>query len=1093
MSTTPARSLRPAAPCPAPSRTARPARPAPAARRVPGPRLAVASLLGLAALLASAAAPATARQAPRTAALDTALFDGLRYRSIGPFRGGRSTAVAGHAGLRYTYFMGGTGGGVWKTDDAGTNWTNLSDGWFGGSIGAIAVAPSDSNVIYVGTGSACIRGNTSTGRGAWKSDDGGRSWRFIGLPEAGQIGRIVVDPRDADRVYLAALGHPFGRNRERGVYRSKDGGASWEHVLFLNDSTGAVELAMNPRNPRILFAGMWRAERKPWTLISGGEDGGVYRTRDGGDTWHKLAGGLPSGTVGKVGVTVSAANPNRVWAIVEAEPDGGVYRSDDGGETWVRTNSDNRLRQRAWYYTHIVADPKDENTVWVLNVQMWKSVDGGRTFENVPVPHGDVHDLWINPDDPRLMVVANDGGGQVSVNGGRSWSTYHNQPTAEFYGIAVDNRFPYRVYGAQQDNTGISVPVWASASTMHPIQNWQYPGACETGPIAFHPDHPDIIWGGCYGGAINRMDLSADQRRNVIAYPQLQLGQAAKDLRHRFQWVSPIVVSPHDPRTVYHASQYVLRTRDDGMTWDVISPDLTLNDPAHQEAAGGPINHDVTGVEIFGTIFALAVSHRDANTLWAGSDDGRVHITRDGGGAWTDITPPGMPRLGTVNRIELSRHREGRAYLAVHRYRMDDWAPYIFRTDDFGRTWARIADGRNGIPADHPVRVVREDPDREGLLYAGTEFGLFVSFDDGRTWHRLQRNLPITPVVDLAVHRKDLVVSTQGRSFWVLDDISPLHELPGAAAAADAHLFQPRDAVRADMSGRGDEYAPEPPPAGATLYYLLGREPAGPVTLEVVDAQGRTVRAFTSDSAASAAARERRLPARRGTNRFNWDLTYAGPTLLEGVVVWGYTGGVKAPPGTYSVRLTADGATQTRTVRVLPDPRIPDVAQADYDEQFRVAVAVRDTLSAVHAAVATIRSVREQAVAVVARARALNRAGDLPARADSLDAKLTAIEDALIQRRSRSGQDPIRFPGRLDNQLVELYGNVTGVDGYISGGPEGRPTRGAYERQRTLNAEWTALRARLDAVLATDLAAFNAAVQAAGIPPVAVPAARPVR
>ncbi len=1031
---------------------------------------------------------AAAAQAP---AFDTLLTAGLRYRMIGPFRGGRSTAVAGVPSSPFTYYMGTTGGGVWRTDDAGGNWTNISDGFFGGSIGAVAVAPSDPNVIYVGTGSACIRGNTSAGHGAWRSTDAGRTWSFIGLPEAGQIGRIVVHPSDPDLVYLAALGHAFGKNPERGVFRSRDGGTTWQHVLAFNDSTGAVDLAMNPKNPRILFAGVWRAERKPWTLISGALEGGVYRSTDSGDTWQKLAGGLPTGIVGRVGVTVSPANPDRVWAIIEAEPAGGVYRSDDGGNTWTRTNSQNNLRQRAWYYTHIAADPQDANTVYALNTSMYRSVDGGRTFDPISVPHGDVHDLWINPDQPELMVVANDGGAQVTVNHGRTWSTYYNQPTAEFYGVTVDNRFPYRVHGAQQDNTGISVPVWMSSSTLYPKQHWSYPSACETGPIALHPDHPDIIWGGCYGGAINRMDLRTDQRRNVIAYPQLQLGQAAKDLRERFQWVAPIVVSPHDPNVVYHASQRVHRTTDGGMTWTTISPDLTTNNPAHQEAAGGPINNDITGVEIYNVIFALAVSPRDANTLWAGSDDGRVHITRNGGGQWTEITPPGMPALGTVNRIELSPHADGRAFLAVQRYRMDDFRPYVFRTDDFGRTWTLLTSGTNGIPATHPVRVVREDPDRRGLLYAGTEFGLFVSFDDGARWQPLQRNLPITPVVDLAVHQQDLVVSTQGRSFWVLDDLTPLHQLNAEVAGSPVHLFAPRPAVRADMSGIQDEFAPETRPQGATLYYWLASAPDSAITLEVLDAGGRTVRTYSSDSARAAELRTPRLPAKQGTNRTTWDLTYQGPRVTQGVVVWGYSGGVKAPPGTYQLRLTAAGRQHTQPLRVLADPRLPEVVAADYEAQLRAGLQVRDTLNALYTALEQARDVKTQTTDVIARAKEMGRAEEIAPLADSLVARLTQVETRLTQVKSQSGQDPIRFAGMLDNQLTELYGNITGVDGYISGGPEGRPTRGAMERSAELFTQWVALRDRLNRILETDLAALNAAIQRAGIPAI-VARLRPV-
>jgi len=622
--------------------------------------------------------PATAQEAggDPNEVRDPETFAGLHWRMVGPFRGGRSSAVAGMAGDPTTFFMGTTGGGIWVTRDYGHTWNNVSDGFIDvASIGAVDVADSDPNVIYVGTGSVDIRGNTSTGRGMWRSRDAGKTWEAIGLREAGQIGRIEVHPEDPDLLFVAALGHPFGKNPERGIFRSQDGGDTWEHVLALNDSTGASDLTMNQSNPRVLFAGMWRGERKPWTLISGAEEGGVYRSTDGGDSWEKLGGGLPEGVVGKVGVSASPANPDRVWAIIEAEPEGGVFRSDDGGDSWTRTNSENQLRQRAWYYTHVQADPQDENTVWALNTSLYRSVDGGTSFDAVPVPHGDVHDLWINPADPDIMIVADDGGGQVTVNGGETWSTYLNQPTAELYDVIVDNAFPYRLYGAQQDNTGISVPAWASASSLHAKSEWRYPAGCETGPIALHPDHPEIIWGGCYGGAINRMDTRSDQRRNVIVYPQLQLGQPGADMQERFQWVAPIVVSPHDPNVVYHGSQRLHRTTDGGMTWVTISDDLTTNNPEHQAASGGPLNNDITGVEIFNTIFSVAVSPHSPDEIWVGTDDGRVHITRDGGDTWTEITPLGMPALGTVDEIDLSEHDQGRAIMAVHAYRLDDFRP----------------------------------------------------------------------------------------------------------------------------------------------------------------------------------------------------------------------------------------------------------------------------------------------------------------------------------------------------------------------------------------------------------------------------------
>lgn len=1038
--------------------------------------LRASSALALVVLSALTLGPSDAR------AQDNLAFKDLSYRMVGPYRAGRSSAVWGFPSDADRWIMGTTGGGMWLTEDNGVTWSNTSDGYFGGSIGAVAVAASDENVIYVGTGSADIRGNTSTGRGVWKSMDGGRTWSFVGLPEAGQIGRIEVHPRDEELVYVAALGHPFGKNPERGVFRSRDGGETWEHVLALNDSTGASDLTMNPRNPRELYAGMWRGERKPWAMISGGEEGGVYRTTDGGDTWTKLGGGLPTGVVGKVGVSVSPANPDRVWAILEAEPDGGVYRSDDRGATWTRTNSENNLRQRAWYYTHVQADPRDENTVYALNTGLYRSVDGGVTFTNIPVPHGDVHDLWIHPDDSDRMVVANDGGGQVSVNGGETWSTYYNQATAELYDVIVDNGFPYRLYAAQQDNTTISVPAWSSSNTLHPKEHWENVGGCETGPVALHPDHPGTVYAGCYGGVIDRYDLDRDQVRNMNLYPQLQLGSATRDLQHRFQWVSPILVSVHDPATVYHGSQYVNVSRDRGETWETISPDLSTDDPAHQGQSGGPINADVTGVEIYGVVFSLAESARDPDELWAGSDDGRVHVTRDGGESWTDITPPGMPELGTVDEIEISPHAPGRAYVAVHAYRLDDFRPYLFRTDDYGASWRTIVDG---IPDGYPVRTVREDPEREGLLFAGTEFGLFVSMDGGGAWQPLQQNLPITPVTGMRVAHDDLVISTQGRSFWILDDITPLREVAAGATEADAHLFEPRPAYRVNNAGSGGglaEFSPEPAPQGATLHYWLADD-VETVELEVLDARGDLVRGYASDSATAAEHRTAPISSEAGLNRALWDLFYPGPRIPEGAVIWGYTGGVKAPPGEYTVRLSVDGERVGDTsLTLLPDPRIPEVAQEDYEEQLRVGIAIRDSIDQVTDAVETLVSVRAQVETVMRTAEIADQADALRPLADTLTEGAVAVQEDLMQTRNRSGQDPIRFPPKLDNQLIELYNYVTGVDGYISGGPEGRPTPAAYKRFGDLNEDWGAIRARYQSLLVDELQRFNEAVERLGLP-----------
>lgn len=1042
-------------------------------------RVAVGSLAPLLAV-GLAAHPAGAQP------FDSLAFKDLTYRMVGPYRGGRSTAVGGFVGDADRWIMGTTGGGVWLSDDNGVSWRNITDGWFGGSIGAVKVADADPNVIYVGTGSLDIRGNTSAGQGMWKSMDGGRTWAWIGLPEAGQIGRIEVHPRDPDLVYVAALGHAFGKNPERGIFRSRDGGETWEHVLALNDSTGASDLAMDLTNPRILYAGMWRGERKPWALISGAEEGGVYKSTDGGDTWVKLGGGLPEGLVGKVGVTVSPANPDRVWAIIEAEPDGGVYRSDDGGETWTRTNSENKLRQRAWYYTHVQADPRDPNTVYALNTSLYRSVDGGRTFDPIPVPHGDVHDLWIHPEHPERMVVADDGGAQVTVNGGRTWSTYFNQPTAELYDVIVDNGFPYRLHGAQQDNTTISVPAWWGPNTLYPKEHWRNVGGCETGPVALHPDHPNVVYAGCYGGVIDRYDLERDQVRNMNLYPQLQLGSAASDLKHRFQWVSPMLVSRHDRRTIYHGSQYVNRSRDEGVTWETISPDLTTDNPEHQVQSGGPINADVTGVEIYNVVFSIAESPFTPEEIWAGSDDGRIHVTRDDGATWTEITPPGMPALGTVDEIDLSEHAPGRAYVAVQAYRLDDFRPYIFRTDDWGASWRLITDG---IPPDVPVRTVREDPEHEDLVFAGTEYGVFVSFDGGEHWQPFQQNLPQTPVTGMRVAHDDLILSTQGRSFWIMDDITPLRHL-AATRGADAVLFPPRDAYRVTKGGAGglSELSPEPAPAGATLHFFLASAPDGEVRLEVVDAQGVVAATFTTDSASAEAPGAARLEAEPGLNRVVWDLFYPGPEFPESAVIWGYTGGVKAPPGAYTVRLSVEGGVRgSTTLNLLPDPRIPDVTAEDYAEQFRVATAVRDSITRVTRAIETLVSIRDQVDGVMEKAEVVGQDEVLEPLADTLRTKSGAIQEELMQTKNQSGQDPIRNPPRLDNQWVELYNAVTGVDGYISGGPEGRPLPGAMTRMEDLNTEWAEVRGRVDALLRNELARFNELVERLGLPAVVLP------
>ena len=1002
------------------------------------------------------------------------ILEGLEYRLIGPTRGGRVTAVTGFPKQPHRFLMGSTGGGVWQTDDAGQSWANLSDKFFKvGSIGAIAVADSDPNVVYVGTGSSQARGNISPGIGVYRSLDGGDTWEHVGLEEASQIGRIRVHPRDPNLVYVAAMGHIFGPNPERGVYRSRDGGSTWERVHYISDRTGAVDLAMNPKNPRILYAGFWTAERKPWTMISGSEEGGVFKTKDGGDTWEKLSGGLPEGLVGKVGVAVSPVDPNRVWVLIEAEA-GGVYRSDDGGGSWREMNTQRMLRQRAWYYTRIYADPLDADTVYALNTGFYKSIDGGRTFEQIQVLHGDCHDLWLNPADPGIMIQANDGGAHVSLNGGRSWSSLMNQPTSEIYRLSVDNQFPYRVYGAQQDNSTVSLPS-RPLRGLTPSQHWKSVGGCESGHIAIDPRDPEIIYAGCYGGSISRTNLRTGESRSILVYPQLQLGQAPRDLKYRFQWNAPIRISPHDPDVIYHTSQMVHRSQNAGQSWTEISGDLTRDDKSKQQYGGEPITRDNTGVEVYGTIFAFEESPHQKGLLWAGSDDGLVHISRNGGERWEAITPAGLPEWGTVNMIELSAHDAGRALIAVQRYRMDDFAPYIFRTNDYGATWDRITDGSNGIPANHFVRVVREDPDQKGLLFAGTEFGLYVSFDDGVHWQSLQLNLPVTPVTDLAVHQQDLVVATQGRAFWILDNLTVLHQVDRRMDASVPHLFRPRRAVRVRYRG------------AAADFYLPEEAGEEEVKLEILDDQGKLIRDYSSQVATGSSDHQDhgpdpsgpdRLEVVKGLNRFVWNLRYAGPRRVRDTVLWGSSSGPTALPGTYQVRLTIGDWQQTQSLELVNDPR-SSVSRADLEEQFDLSQEILGELNSVNDEIRKIRSIREQTAELAARMAESGYGTEAEQLASELSDKLTEIEGQLTQPRSESRQDPINFPPMLDNQIAYVLSYVAAAST--------RPTDGARIRFEDLKKEHALLSGDLASVLKNELAAFNELVSKKKVPAVLVP------
>ncbi|MEM9405953.1 MAG: hypothetical protein AAGA81_07950 [Acidobacteriota bacterium] len=978
------------------------------------------------------------------------------YRMVGPYRGGRVTAVAGVIQERSTFYMGATGGGVWKTTDAGQIWNNVSDGFFAtGAIGAIDVSDSDPNVVYAGTGSAAIRSNIVTGRGVYRSTDAGRTWSFLGLRDSGAIGDIVVHPQDPDVVFVAALGQIFGPNEERGVYRSTDGGASWTKVLEGSERTGAVDLSMDPSNPRHLFASLWRAERKPWTILSGGDLSGLYRSRDGGDTWEQVTDGLPTGLVGKIAVEVSPANPDRVWALVEAEGSArGLYRSDDGGSSFRQVSDQISLTYRPWYYMHMTADPQNEDKIYVNNETLWVSVDGGSSFERFPTPHGDNHAQWIHPADPDLMVQGNDGGANVSLDGGKTWSTQNNQPTAELYQVAVDTGFPTRLYGAQQDNSTISVPSRITRRPLDPKQNWLEVSGCETGPVVPDPRDPRYVYGGCKGRH-SVFDTLTGQSRQYWVYPHFNYGHKASDMPFRFQRTAPMIVSPHDPDVIYHGSHVLHRTRDQGATWETISEDLTENDPEFQGYSGGPITRDITGEEIYSTIYAIAESYQEQGVLWVGANDGPVHITRVGGGSWTKITPKGLPRGGRVNRIDASQHRSGTAFVTIYRFQLDDWQPYVYRADDYGRQWTRLTDGRNGIPADTPVRVVREDPEVEGLLYAGTEFGLYLSVDGGESWVSFQRDLPITPVTDIVVNGADLAISTMGRSFWVLDDVTPLREWVRRGDQLEGdHLLAPRAAHRARWVGSLERsfpgFAPEYSGRASDIVYRLA-ESADEVHLEVLDAEGAVLRTVKG------------LPKKSGMHRVSWDLRRRGARSLGG---GRETPGALVAPGEFGLRLSVvrEGETtiEENRLAVLADPRVAEagVTQADLESQEELATQIVTTLDELRAAAQEIRSQRSQLDRVLER-RGLDE--EIASLAGRVRDELTAVEQLLLQ--TQEGKVGAELEPQLQGQITYLYGMVSRADQ--------RPGQDAFDRARDVRAELDELLARLVTVNGEGLAELN--------------------
>jgi len=1075
--------------------------------------------------LAVVTAPSAAVAQAAPARYDSTLWAGLKWREIGPYRGGRTSAVAGSASRPYEYYMGTPGGGVFKTTDGGITWSPITDKYFGGTIGYIGVAESNPDIVYVGTGEYPIRGNVSHGEGVWKTTDAGKTWSFLGLKETRQISRVRVHPTNPDIVWVAAQGAFWGPNPERGIFKSTDGGKSWRKVLFRNDSTGASDLVVDPSNPNVLYAALWQSYRNSWTMSSGGKGSGLFKSVDGGEHWTELTGttGLPNGILGNIGLAVSPANPQRVWALIEADS-GGVYRSDDGGGTWTRTNDDRRLRQRAWYYSRIFADPKDANTVYALNTGMYKSTDGGKTFRPIAVPHGDNHDLWIAPNDPKRMIESNDGGANVSFNGGQSWSE-QDFATAQFYHVTTDNQFPYRICGAQQDNSTLCGPSrWPGGID---IAQWRDAGGGESGYIAVDPLNPDIAYAGSYGGLLTKKNMRTEQEYQVNPWPDNPMGHSAEDLAHRFQWTYPIVYSPHDPTVLYAGGERVFRTTNGGQSWEIISPDLTRHDPKTMGPSGGPITKDQTGVETYATIFTIAESPKLKGVIWTGSDDGYIYVTRDNGGTWTNVTPKDIGDFTRISLIDASPHDPAVAYVAANRYGLGDLRPILYKTADYGKTWTKIVDG---IAPEEFTRAIREDPVKRGLLYASTERGVWVSFDDGGHWQSLRMNLPPVPVHDLMIKEGDLIAATHGRSFWILDDLSALRQLTPQVASAPTHLYKPRDVYRVNWGGGfgGGDAGAHPsganPPNGAIVYYKLSK-PNQDVTLDFLDAKGALIKSFTSklDSAgladsvrADSTRRARadsvrraggvaatpnpeavgnvggegqqvdfetllrrgprvpRVPNKVGLNQFAWDLRYPDAVRFENLIMWaGNTTGPIVPPGTYAVRMkVGSDPAQTQTFAVKADPRSKATA-ADYAAQTALALKIRDRLSEANNAVRTARNVKAQLadraehVPPAARDRfsALSR---------DLATPLSGEEEEIYQVRNQSSQDPLNFPIKINNRIAALMGVVQSADG--------RPTRQSYVVFDTLSRLLDVQLGALKGTIATKLPPVNAELQRLGLP-----------
>lgn len=1008
---------------------------------------------------------------------DNVFFSKMKYRLVGPFRGGRSGAVTGSYKNKNTFYFGATGGGVWKTTDGGSNWKNISDKYFGGSIGAVAVAPGDEDVIYVGEGENTMRGNVSEGLGGmWRSDDGGRTWRNIGLKDGRHIIRIVIHPKNPDIAWVAVMGHLFGPNETRGIYKTIDGGKNWKRVLFVNNQTGASDLVMEPGNPEVLYAGMWRALRTPYSMESGGEGSSLWKSTDGGETWTNLSTkkGLPKGTWGIVAVAVAPSNPDKVYSLIENQ-NGGMFMSGDGGDTWTLTSNDNNIRQRAWYYTKVFVDPKNENTVYAPNVNFMRSRDGGKTFQSVRTPHGDHHDLWIDPENGNRMIVADDGGAQISFDGGENWSTMNNQPTAQIYRVTTDNSFPYRILGAQQDNSTIRIKSRTS-STAITETDWQPTAGAESGYVVADPLNPDIVYGGNYGGYISRLDHTTGENRAVSPWPDNPMGAGADVLKYRFQWNFPIFFSPHNPKRLYTAGNVLFVTENEGQTWQQISPDLTTNDKSKQAPSGGPITKDNTSVEYYCTIFTAMESPYEKDLLWTGSDDGLIHVSKDGGKNWENVTPKDAPKWIMWNSLDADPFKKGALYAVGTKYKSDDFTPYIYKTEDYGKNWKQIT---NGIAKTDFARVVRADQKRQGLLYCGTEYGMYISFDDGANWKRFQLNLPTVPITDLTIKENDLVVATQGRAFYVLDDLSVLQQMNSNIANKNLHVFDVTAAYRMTGNAFAQNFgtprnAGNNPPAGVVInYFVKDANDSTKASVMILDKDHKEIKTYSTDSKEN----NTKLDVAKGMNQFVWDLRYPEAERIEGMILWnGVPGAIVAAPGNYfaKVKVGKDSVEVPFSIKADPNYKL---TQQDYDAQFVFLKQVKDKFNETQKAIKDIRALRTQINSFVG-----TQGKDIPKEvkqmADTINKQLTSIEETLYQTKSKSGQDVLNFPIRLNDKLAGVF-DVANSGNFA---PSKQVTEVYYDLASQIDVQLK----KLETIKTKDVPAFNDLIRQKALPVIGV-------